>query len=403
MNILFLSLSFSTKAHKSFYEDLLREFQKNGDSVYVACANQKRSKEPDGIEDDNGLIILRIRTGNITGDISLIEKGISTVTIDSLFEKAVKKKFGHVKFDMIMYPTPPITLVNTIESVKDRTGAKTYLLLKDIFPQNAVDLGMMDKTGVKGLIYRYFRNKEKKLYRISDYIGCMSPANCEYVLRHNPEVWKEKVEVCPNCVLPSNIQITESKTIEVRKKYDVPIDKKVFIYGGNLGKPQGIDFVLQCIERCKTINEAFFLIVGGGSEANNIKRFIEEHHIENAKLLSTLPKNDYQLLANSCDVGLVFLDYRFTIPNFPSRILSYMQTSKPVIVASDPCTDMGNIVEENKFGWKCLSNDSEAFARTVQKAVRADFKKMGVQGRNYLLDNYDVKHVYKIIMRHFNE
>lgn len=403
MNILFLSLSFSTKNHKSFYEDLLRVFQKNGDSIYVACANEKRSQEPDGIEDNNGIIILRIRTGNITGNISLIEKGISTVTIDGLFEKAIKKKFGSVKFDLIMYPTPPITLVNTIESVKSRTGAKAYLLLKDIFPQNAIDLGMMKKTGVKGLLYRYFRNKEKKLYRISDYIGCMSPANCEYVLMHNTEVEKEKVEVCPNCVLPSNSQMTESELDEIRKKYDVPIDKKVFIYGGNLGKPQGIKFFLQCMERCKTINEAFFLIVGGGSEENHIKRFIEENNIKNAKILRTLPKKDYQLLASSCDVGLVFLDYRFTIPNFPSRILSYMQTSKPVIVASDPCTDMGNIVEENKIGWKCMSNDSDAFVRTVQKAVKADLKKMGAQGRKYLLDNYDVKDGYEIIMKHFNE
>lgn len=138
---------------------------------------KKTESEEIGISDSRGITILRISTGNITGNIGIFEKGISTLTIDLKFKKAIKKYYGDIKFDLILYPTPPITLVNTIKFVKKKTKAKTYLLLKDIFPQNAVDLGMMGTKGVKGLIYRHFRNKEKKLYRISDFIGCMSPAN----------------------------------------------------------------------------------------------------------------------------------------------------------------------------------------------------------------------------------
>jgi len=37
---------------------------------------------------------------------------------------------------------------------------------------------------------------------------------------------------------------------------------------------------------------------------------------------------------------MIFLDYRFQIPNFPSRLLSYMAAGMPVIVATDPNTDM---------------------------------------------------------------
>ena len=93
---------------------------------------------------------------------------------------------------MILYSTPPITFCGVVEYFQKRDNAKTYLMLKDIFPQNAVDLGMMKTTGAKGLIYKYFRKQEKKLYAISDRIGCMSQANVEYVLKDNPEVSKEK-------------------------------------------------------------------------------------------------------------------------------------------------------------------------------------------------------------------
>lgn len=401
MNILFLALSFSTKEHKSFYEDLLREFQRNGHKIYVVCANEKRSNEIDGIQESDGIHIIRVRTGNITGNLSIIEKGISTITIDSNFKSAVKKEFNDIKFDLIIYPTPPITLVETVSYVKQKTGAKAYLLLKDIFPQNAVDLGMMKKTGLKGILYKYFRAKERKLYKISDYIGCMSPANCRYIVDHNPQINDKKVEVNPNCVIPSQLKISREEAIEIRRKYGVPTDKKVFVYGGNLGKPQGVNFVLACINKCKNVNDAFFLIVGGGSEAKKIANYIEDNKVRNATFISTLPKEDYQLLANSCDVGLVFLDYRFTIPNFPSRLLSYMQASMPVLVAADPNTDMGDIVEENGFGWKCLSNDTEAFESCIKAALVCDLDMMGKAGRTYLEENYTVQNGYEIIMKHF--
>ena len=34
----------------------------------------------------------------------------------------------------------------------------------------------------------FFKKKEKHLYKISDYIGCMSPANKEYIVLNNQEI-----------------------------------------------------------------------------------------------------------------------------------------------------------------------------------------------------------------------
>ena len=98
---------------------------------------------------------------------------------------------------MILYSTPPITLTNLIKRLKKVSNAKTYLLLKDIFPQNAVDLNLL-KHG--GILYNYFRKQEKVLYKISDFIGCMSPANLKYVLDNNPQIEKKKLEVNPNSI-----------------------------------------------------------------------------------------------------------------------------------------------------------------------------------------------------------
>ena len=66
--------------------------------------------------------------------------------------KALKKYFPDVRFDLVLYSRTPITLVGVVEYIKKRDHAKTFLLLKDIFPQNAVDLGMLQKDGLRGVL-----------------------------------------------------------------------------------------------------------------------------------------------------------------------------------------------------------------------------------------------------------
>ena len=201
MNVLFMTIGKMDDIEEhTIYCDLLRYFRDAGHSVYTISPYEKRTGLQTAHEEKNGIHMLHVRTGNVTGMVSLIEKGLAQLSIEPIFIKAIKKYYSNVKFDLVMYSTPPITFCNAIEYVKRRDNAKTYLLLKDIFPQNAVDIGMMSKSGIKGILYKFFRNKEKKLYGLSDYIGCMSPANVEYVKQNNPEIDDYKVEVCPNCI-----------------------------------------------------------------------------------------------------------------------------------------------------------------------------------------------------------
>jgi len=91
----------------------------------------------------------------------------------------------------------------------------------------------------------------------------------------------------------------------------------------------------------------FTLIVGDGTEYNKIAHFLEIEKISNARLVKSLPKAQYLALLRTMDVGLIFLDHRFTIPNFPSRLLDYLDASLPVIAATDPVTDVGAVLEKD--------------------------------------------------------
>lgn len=398
MNVLFLSLGeFGNVKNGSVHIDLVKYFVQNGHEVYVACKNEKRNGQKTTITTEEGIHILRVLTGNIKR-IGLIEKGISTLLLEKQFFDAIKKYYFNVKFDLVLYHTPPITFTRSIAYIKKRDGSKSYLLLKDIFPQNAVDLGMLKKNGIKSIIYRYFRRVEKKLYKLSDYIGCMSPANVDYLLMNNPEIHSNKVEVCPNSLFVKDLSVTKDVKINLRQKYGIPIDKKVFIYGGNLGKPQGIDHVIRCLIACENIHNAFFLIIGSGTEYHALEEYVVRNHPNNVLLLKSVPKDEYEEMIGCCDIGLIFLDFRFTIPNYPSRLLSYMQAKLPVIACTDINTDIGKTIVEGKFGWWCPSNDAEQFKRTVQTAVNDDISVAGENAFDYIRKHFSVDISYETII-----
>ena len=401
MNVLFLTTGrIDSIEQHSIYPDLLRYFRDQGHNVYTVGSYEKREGKETELKEDHGAKMLYVKIGNLT-QTNLIEKGVSTVRVESQYLSAIKKYFSKVKFDLVLYSTPPITLVKVVEYVKRRDGAKTYLLLKDIFPQNAVDLGMMSENGLKGLLYKYFRKKEKELYKVSDYIGCMSQANVDYVISHNPEVDPATVEICPNCVEPIDKSVSQDIKITIRKKYDIPVDKKVFIYGGNLGKPQGISFLIECLKRQKDNNNVYFVVVGSGTEYPKLESFIKEYKPTNIQLMKRLPKEDYDTMVGACDVGMIFLDHRFTIPNFPSRLLSYMQAKIPVLAVTDPNTDIGNVIVEGGFGWWCESNNTEMFNENIESALNINEDQIiDIKEKewSYLIDNYSTTKGYNTII-----
>lgn len=402
MNLLFLTISTVVNHIQSngIYNDLMRKFRDEGHEVYIIYPNERKYGLPTALKEEEGIHSLAVRTLNVQKT-TVIEKGIGQLLLESQFKSALKKYFGGVKFDLILYSTPPITFNSVIKYAKKRSGGKalTYLLLKDIFPQNAVDLGMMTKSGLKGILYRMFRKKEEELYRITDYIGCMSPANVEYVLKHNPSVDRAKVEVAPNSYdVPAAYDAVDKES--KRKKYNLPTGRPVFLYGGNMGKPQGIPFLVECMKAVKDRKDCHFLLVGDGTEYTKLESFVAENQPKSISVFRRLPKADYDALAAACDVGLIFLDYRFSIPNYPSRLLPYLIGKKPILAATDPNCDTGLIAEENGYGFYCPSNSVEEFVKAVDKILASDIKQMGENGYQFFLNNYTTEHTYNAIINH---
>lgn len=396
MRICFLTLAYPLDlSERNLYSDLFDEISARGHEVIVFRPDENKLTG-NSIETERGKVsVISVPAGRITKTGKIV-KSINMALLEQRYMRAIKK---HLKrpIDLVIYSTPPITFVNLIRKLKEAMNCSSYLLLKDIFPQNSVDLGLIHE---KSILHRILRHKERTLYQVSDRIGCMSPANVKYLLEHNDFIEPNKVHENPNSIKPSERQEPGTRQIPILNGVAIPANALKMIYGGNFGLPQGVDFILEALKALAGRNDVHTILVGDGTEFDKISRFIQNEKISNAHLLKSLPKPDYIELLMRMDVGLIFLDHRFTIPNFPSRALDYMEAGLPIISATDPNTDIGTIITQAGAGLWCESNDIESFLGCIDTMRQSGAFRLsaGQASRQLLVGHYTAYRSADIIL-----
>jgi len=399
MRVLYIATSFpEPNKGATIYTDLAEALHEAGHEITVAVSEQARNSSQTQMKKERGFDVLRVVTGNYY-DVDLIQKGITTLRIPTLMKKGISQYLSDRKFDFILYEAPPVTNASLVSWAKIKFQCPSYLMLKDIFPQNAADIGIMKKSSP---LFKFFKYKEKKLYESADIIGCMSKANKQYIINHNPWLDENKIELFPNTKrIVDSIDPVQQK---MRHKYSIPEDACVFLFGGNMGKPQYVDLLCKVVIDCKDDNNVFFLFVGRGTERYKLEETIKIEEIKNAIVIENLPRDQYEQITKESDVGLIILDPRFTIPNYPSRILSYMEYSKPVIAATDRSTDLKELVESANFGEWVWSGDKDGFVEVVKRFSKStSLKDMGNNGRKYLENNFSLNSSVDILEKHFKK
>jgi len=400
MNILFIASMPVTSLHdRGIFPDLVREFAYRGHTVYAVSACERREGRGTSFSREDDVYVLQVRTLN-NRRVSFIEKGLAVVTTPFLLGRAIIRRLKGSAIDLIIYSTPPITIYPLIASLKKRFRAPTYLILKDIWPQAMIDLSVIKKGGFS---CRAFEWLARKLYSVSDFIGTMSAGNSALLLELYPHIPGDKVEVCPNSSEPSAVAETPAdEKKELLESHGVPDGAVVFSYGGSFNKPQGIPFLIEALESWVNDDKVFFFLCGAGTDYSLVEDWCGRRRPRNIKLLPYLSKEEYFDLLRISDVGLVFLDPRFTVPNMPSRALDYMEFSLPIIAAVDDRTDFRAIIEEGGFGLGSIAGDLRDFRSNVERMFDSSLREnMGGAGRRYLERHWTASIACDIVLRHF--
>ena len=350
MKILFVLLGLPEKTKGGgMYGTLAEQFQQHGDEVTIIAPDVAHANASCNIE--RGMRVVRVASKETQGVASMLKKGIALATLPYYYKKAYNKYLSKDKFDWIVMPTPPITLSGFVKYVKKRTGAKFYLILRDIHPQSVWSIGLLHNR----IEYWFLDRKARSGYQTADLIGCMSQGNIDFIKDQYPELKMGKGVLLYNWVTEPP-KSEPDPTLRPRLSLD---GKFVALFGGNLGKGQRIENIVFLAEHYLNKQDIVFLIIAKGVEKDRLQCIAKEKNLTNIRFMDFMPQADYLNLTQSVDLGLVSINEKYSVPTCPSKAVSYMAAGVPVFAMINPGNDYGQIIEESGAGYWAVGSDKE--------------------------------------------
>lgn len=332
-----------------FYADLIQELTNKGNEMTVIAPALEGQET--GVYQEGSVRVLRVKTGQMIGNIPTYRKIINVLLMNPRYKMAYHKFLWNDAFDWVIMPTPPSSLIDVVDYIVKRTGAKFYLLLRDIHPESKrrfPSAEVMARTDVYDeckkpysagkLMYGYLYRKSQKGYRKADYIGCMSPGNIEFVKEIAPYVPSSKIVLLPNWYKESPAD--QYDLLGVRKKYGLE-GKFVAIFGGTIGEGQAIWNIASLAKHNLNNKDVVFLIVGRGLKMGVLKKMAEDDHLTNMMFLDYMPREEYEAILATADLGLITIDEKFPVPTSPSKVIGYMALHQPVLAMINKKNDYG--------------------------------------------------------------
>ena len=339
-------------------EDLAREFVAQGHEVIVItpASGQNRSWL---VEVSDGLTVLRLFAPQ-TKNIGRIRRAVSEVLLPFFMIWGFRKSpYSNLKLDGIIWYSPTIFFGPLVHMLKKDNRCKSYLILRDIFPDIAIDLGILKH----GMIYRFFKVVEAYQYSLADIIGVQSRSNLKYL-----NVWanrpKRHLEILHNW-LTSRPILESNFSIE-----DTPLaGKTVIVYAGNMGLMQGIDLVLELAQKLLGRDDVGILLLGRGSEVSRLKHEATSRGLKNILFHDEIPPSEVPAVLSQCHIGLLLLDPRLKTHNIPGKLITYMHAGLPILGRINFGNDLLDIIKNNEIGFACAGEESEEFLLMADRLV----------------------------------
>ncbi|MDA8125515.1 MAG: glycosyltransferase family 4 protein [Deltaproteobacteria bacterium] len=395
MRILILVVYYlpSTSSAAKLISDLALELAKGGHDVTV-LAPDHTAKADLQCDHDDKIRVVRVRTGEIK-NVSKFLRGYREISLSGILWKRAKSFFNENSFDLIIYYSPTIFFGPLVKRLKGLFGCPAYLILRDIFPQWAFDAGIVRR----GLLYRLLKHFEKINYDAADIIGIQSPANKLYFSERGLDQ-KYRIEVLYNWMSPRD---HDSSSGQFREKLGLD-GKVIFFYGGNIGVAQDIDNLVRVATRLQDVPEAYFLLVGEGSEVPRLKREIQRLGLKNFVIHPAVEQRDYLRMIADIDIGMISLDRNLKTHNYPGKMLGYMYHAKPILASINPGNDLQAILQTHKAGLVCHNGDDDVlYNQCLQLIKNASLRvQMGMNGRNLLEDTFSTSTAASQILSHFS-
>lgn len=307
----------------------------------------------------DGVRVLRVKAPQ-SKDVGLVRRALAEILLPLVLLRGLHSSgLGHERWGGVVWYSPTIFLGLVARQVKRRSGCHGYLIVRDLFPDWAVDAGVMRK----GLAYHFFKAVERFQYAVADTIGVQTPANVALVSRDAPS--GARIEVLHNWLaesLPSDCDAVAPHLGDLE-------GRTVFVYAGNMGVAQDMDAFVELAGRMVEQEHVGFLFVGRGSEVPRLRELVASRKLANVLIMEEIDSNSIPALLKKCHVGIVALDPRHTTHNIPGKFVAYARNGLPVLARVNPGNDLVGVINEFAVGRVVEGDSIELLHAAAQQLV----------------------------------
>ncbi len=288
------------------------------------------------------------------------------------------------KADYLICESPPLFLGLTALFLKFFKRAKLVMNISDLWPESAVQLGMIG-PGLPLSVLEWF---EKLLYRKSSLVLCQTEGIIDGVKKACPDA---KTLLFPNGVDLAMFTIRK-RNADLAKKTGIKDGDFIVGYGGNHGRSQALSQVLEAAAAVKLKNDKIkFILCGDGPEKNELMQKAENMKLDNLKFIDSQSREnmaDFQTLWNIALVPLknieLFKGAR------PSKMFELMGGGIPFIFCGKG--EGAEVAEKSGCARIVPPEDSAKLAETIlefAKLADSDCIEMGRKGRKFVEKNFN--------------
>ena len=391
--------------HGSIYADLLKGLQPLITNITVMAP--AISDGFSGIRYEGDFRVLRVPLKPFIGDMPFYKKGMHIMQMSGRYKKAYKRHLGNESFDVVMSATPPSSFYDVVKLAKQKSGAKFYLILRDIHPEclnrKKIPQYVLDKDdvyneakrpyGMNFFVEKLLYFQSQSLYHLVDWVGCMSPLNQTFFKSIAPYVDDKKITLLPNWY--KGREYSGENNDDLREKYNLR-GKFIAIFGGTIGEAQAVWNIATLAKHNLDKKDVVFLVVGSGVQKKVPDALAREDNLTNIRFMEYMPREDYERILELADVGLISIDEKYTVPTCPSKVIGYMALAKPVIAMFNEGSDYGDFyLGKAQCGlWSTNMNNEKMFDNfdTLYKDKELRCQ-MGLNGYRYYRENFSVEKI----------
>ena len=292
-------------------------------------------------------------------------------------------KAATVPADFIFTGSGPPTQGVVVGLAKKVSGKKVIYNLQDIFPDSLVTSGICGENSLMKIGHAM----ENFTYRNADHIITITDDMKANIIKKG--VPEDKISVVRNWIDTDKVKHISREDNLLFDELKLPRDGFYVVYAGNLGKVQGVDVILKTASLMKNYRDIKFVIFGNGSEEENLKKIVNDKHLDNVLMLPLQPIERASEVYSMADVSIISCTPGTGGSGMPSKTWTIMAAGVPIIASFDMPSEMERTIEEAECGFCTRAGDeNELTEKIIRVFGDSRLKKcLGQNARRYAEKN----------------